>query len=206
VVGCVTLCNVSQVARPALLPPASVRPPRPSEFLRSWFRLCPAGQLLERRAIHATTHAVKQDFYTLDAIDDLVGDGFRLVEEYDVYFGVCPRVRPQGDKSAVTIAPGFWCDLDFKRFPEGEAEVLRQLAEFPLRPTWIIATGGGYHCYWQLKEPTKADATFEARLKGLARTLNADPAATDRSRVLRVPGTWNLKRDFQVKILSWPSN
>jgi len=142
----------------------------------------------------------------MDAIDEAVGHAFSLVENHDVYFGTCPRVRPQGDKSAVTTAPGFWCDLDFKRFPEGEAEVLRQLAEFPLRPTWIIATGGGFHIYWKLVAPTKADATFEARLKGLARTLNADPAATDRSRVLRIPGTWNLKRDFQVRILSWPSN
>jgi hypothetical protein len=35
--------------------------------------------------------------------------------------------------------------------------------------------------------------------------LGADPAATDLARVLRVPGTWNHKRDFQVKVLSWPT-
>lgn len=187
-------------------PPRLALPPRPSEFLSSWFHLCPPDQLLEVRALRITDKVVHQRFFTMDAIDELVGHAFSLVENHDVYFGACPRVRPQGDKSAVTIAPGFWCDLDFKRFPEGEAEVLRRLAEFPLRPTWIIATGGGYHSYFQLTEPTRADGTFEARLKGLAHALNADPAATDRSRVLRVPGTYNLKRDFHARILSWPSD
>ena len=182
-----------------------ILPPRPSQFLRDWFARCPSDQFLELRAIHAATKRVTQDFFALDAIDDLVGRAFSLVDEYDCFFGVCPRTRPKGDAASVTHAPGFFCDLDWKRFSEGEAGALRALAEFPLRPSWIIATGGGYHVYWRLKTPIRADASFEARLKALARILDADPAATDRARVLRVPGTWHSKRDFQVRILSWPT-
>jgi hypothetical protein len=167
--------------------------------------VCPPDQFLELRALHATTKKPVQHFFTLDAVDDLVGRAFSLVEDFDCYFSVCPRVRPRGNAASVTHALGFWCDLDFKRFEDGEAGALRALAEFSLRPTWIIGTGGGFHVYWKLREPVRADATFECRVKSLAKMLGADPAATDLARVLRVPGTWNHKRDFQVKVLSWPT-
>ncbi len=186
--------------------PPKVLPPRPSEFLSSWFAYVPADQIIELRAISAGDRSVLQEWFTLEAVPDLVGRAFELTEEYDVYFGVCPRIQPRGDKASVTFAPGLWADLDFKRFEDGEAGALRRLAVFPLPPTWITGTGGGFHLFWRLKEVAQADAAFEARLKGIARALNADPAATDRSRVLRVPGTWNLRRDFQVRIISWPTS
>lgn len=186
--------------------PAKILPPRPSEFLSSWFADVPADQIIELRALHVSDSRVHQEFFTMDATGELLGRAFSLVETHNCYFGVCPRNRPEGNKAAVTIAPGLWADLDFKRFEDGEVGALRKLADFPLSPTWIIATGGGFHLYWKLREVAQADATFEARLKGITRALSADPAATDRSRVLRVPGTWNLKRDFQVRIISWPSS
>ncbi len=181
-------------------------PPTPSTFLGGWFASCPPNQLLELRAIRTGDHSIRQDFFTLAAVEGLYGRACELVEDFDVYFGVCPRVRPQGDKASVTHAPGLWVDVDFKRFDDGEAGALRTLADFPLRPTWLVATGGGYHVYWQLRQAVKADAAFEARLKSIVRALNADPAATDRSRVLRIPGTFNHKYpDCQVKIVSWPT-
>jgi hypothetical protein len=182
-------------------------PPRPTEFLRQWFAGCPADHLIERRDIHARTKAVRQTFYALDAAEQLYGDACRLVEDHDCYFGVCPRLRPQGRNEDVTHAPGFWADLDFKRFADGEAEALRRLADFPIRPTWIIATGGGFHLYWKLTQVVRWDASMAGRLKGIVHMLDADPAATDRARVLRVPGTFNHKYpDCQVRIVSWPTD
>ncbi len=188
-----------------LLQPSGLYPPRPSAFLSAWFSGCPRDQFLELRALRVSDKEAHQRFFTMDATGELVDHAFSLVETHDVYFGVAPRIRPRGMKQDVTHAPGLWADLDFKRFEDGEAGALRMLAEFRLPPTWIIGTGGGFHCYWALTAPARANANFERKLKGLARTLNADPAATDVSRVLRVPGTWNLKRDFQVRILSWPT-
>jgi len=194
------------LANAILLAVKTALPPSPTEFFRSWFSMCPADQYVERRAIHATTGAVQQAFYSLCDLADLYGDACRFVEEYDVYFGVCPRIRCQGRKEDVTHAPGLWADIDFKHFVDGETGALRQLAGFPLAPTWIVATGGGFHVYWKLKTPVAADAAFEQRLKGLVKALHADPAATDRSRVLRIPGTFNQKYpDCQVRIVSWPS-
>ena len=148
-----------------------------------------------------------QEFFTVDAVEELAVASHRHADVFDCYFGICPRIRPQGRKEDVTHAPGLWVDLDWKRFEEGEAGALRNLATFALPPTWIIATGGGYHLYWQLTEAVRADAGFEGRLKAIAKTLNADPAATDRSRVFRVPGSFNFKYqpEPQVRILRWPT-
>jgi len=200
-----TLATTGGQTLPKILTPIAPRP-RPTEFLRAWFAGCPADHLLELRAFHAETAAVHQAFFTLDAIDELYGQACHLVETHDCYFGAAPRVRPRGRKQDVTMTPGLWCDLDFKRFEGGEAEALRKLADFPLPPAWIIASGGGFHLYWKLTTPVKADADFEQRLKGLVRALNADPAATDRCRVLRIPGTFTRKYpDCQVRIVAWPS-
>jgi putative DNA primase/helicase len=139
-------------------------------------------------------------------VEELAAASHRHADQFACYFGLCPRVRPRGDKKSVTHAPGLWADLDFKRFEDGEAGTLRSLAAFPLPPTWIVATGGGYHLYWQLREAVRADASFEGRLKAIAKALNADPAATERARVFRVPGSFNFKYqpEPQVRILRWP--
>lgn len=185
----------------------SAQRPTPTEFLRAWFSRCPADQFLELRAIHHQTRAIEQKFYTLDAAGDLFGDACRLVETHDCYFGACPRIRPRGDKASVTHAPGLWADLDFKRFADGEAGALRKLAGFPLPPTWLVGTGGGFHAYWQLGQAVCADGAFEGRLKGIVKALDADPAATDRCRVLRIPGTFNHKYpNCMVEILTWPTS
>lgn len=180
-------------------------PPRPSEFLSAWFAACPRDHFLELRALPVNGGRPYQEFFGMDAAGELIARAFSIVEMHNCYFGVCPRIRPRGTKDDVTLSPGFFCDLDFKRFPEEEAGALRGLAEFPLKPSWVIGTGGGLHCYWRLTAPVRADDAFERKVKALARMLNADPGATDRARVLRVPGTWHHKRDFQVKILSWPT-
>lgn len=42
-------------------------------------------------------------------------------------------------------------DIDFKMTPEVEARA--RLDRFLLKPSFVIANGGGLHCYWLLREP-----------------------------------------------------
>lgn len=202
----VTPAQSTQVLLPlAAATIATPLPPSTADFLRDWFSTVPPDQYLEGRAIHPRSRSVVQEWFTPDAINGFCAWARPLVD-YDTYFGVCPRIRPQGDKASVTHATGLWCDLDFKRFEDGEAGALQKLADFPLSPTWVVATGGGFHVYWQLRQAVRADAAFEGRLKGVVRALVADPAATDRSRVLRIPGTVNHKYpDCRVRFVSWPT-
>ena len=97
---------MNTVTELAPAPIAATSPPRPTEFFRQWFSGCPADQFVELRSIHAATKAVHQEFYALDAVHQLYGDACRFVDDHDVYFGVCPRVRPQGRNQDVTHTPG----------------------------------------------------------------------------------------------------
>ena len=99
------------------------------------------------------------------------------------------------------MLPGPFCDLDFSAFAGGETGALERLELFNPRPTAVIHSGGGLHCYWQLNTPLHPTKETGALIRALVRELGADRAATDLSRVLRVPGTWSWKRDAPVRLL-----
>jgi len=180
--------------------------PRPSEFLTAWFRGCPAEHYINGRALRIGDENPSQWFTPIGRVGAFLSKAFSLVETHNVYFGACPRTRKNGSKAAVSVAPGLWVDLDWKTFPGGEAEARTILDAFRPAPTWVIRTGGGWHCYWKTTAPIPADDTLEVRLKRLAAVLRADPAAAEKARVLRVPGTFNHKYpDCQVELATWPT-
>ncbi|MDY6986418.1 MAG: DNA-primase RepB domain-containing protein [Thermodesulfobacteriota bacterium] len=110
----------------------------------------------------------------------------------DLYFAVATR-NGGGTKEHIVHIPGAWVDIDFKDIPQAEAK--KKLAEFSLRPSFVIRSGGGYHGYWLYKEPLSKDdiAEHEYLLKQLASHFEGDMAATDASRILRLPDTKNFK-------------
>lgn len=66
---------------------------------------------------------------------------------------------------------------------------------------WVVASGGGLHCYWPLNEAVPADEwkPVAENLKRLCkqRKLAIDMSVTaDTARVLRVPDTWNFKEKY----------
>ena len=91
--------------------------------------------------------------------------------------------------------------LDFSAFETGGIEALERLDRFRPQPTALIHSGGGLHSYWRLRTPLLPTTQTRAIIRALVRELGADPAATDLSRVLRVPGTWSWKRNAPVRLL-----
>ncbi len=76
------------------------------------------------------------------------------------------------------------------------------------KPSVVVDSGGGFHCYWPLVKPVKASPSIrrlqEAWVNWLADSdlsptapagFTADPASKDLARVLRLPGTTNWKYD-----------
>lgn len=60
-------------------------------------------------------------------------------------------------------------------------------------PTLVVRTSKGrYQVYWRLNQPLPV-AAQEQLMSAMARDVGADRAATDVSRVLRLPGFWNRK-------------
>jgi hypothetical protein len=112
-----------------------------------------------------------------------------------VYFGVATRDGKGGKKANIVAFPGVWCDVDFKNTPKEMAENL--LRDFPLTPTFIIASGGGLHLYWKFKEAVGKEeiVKIEAILRGIARILQGDKSSAEAAHVLRPVGMFNRKYD-----------
>ena len=122
----------------------------------------------------------------------------------NVYFGVNPRVGEAARKENIHYVSAFYVDIDCgqighkqKSDYETTEKALEVVKKFEHQPTTIVHTGGGLHLYWVLKEPKKVDdvgyQAIENINKYLVSKLGGDNAATDISRVLRVPCTFNVK-------------
>lgn len=123
-------------------------------------------------------------------------------QQYNIYFGVGTRDDSgSGCKQNVLEIPSLWADVDFKDIKP--ADVKTQLDRFTLRPSAAVLTGHGVHFYWILKEPATCQDfnTVEDLLRRICAQMTADPSACEIARVLRIPGTVNVKYDpVPVKI------
>jgi hypothetical protein len=70
----------------------------------------------------------------------------------DLYVGVTSRRNAVGGSLGnCHELRALFVDIDFKTTPEAEAR--GRLDRFLLKPSFVIANGGGLHCYWLLREP-----------------------------------------------------
>ncbi len=169
-----------------------------SHFLHNWFKGCEG--LAELR--YKTDDRMMQEFFSLDCLDNMARRAVALSSKgSEVYFGVSTRLERKGRKQSVAQVPGFFADLDCDLFEAGGIDALERLDRFTPQPTAVVHTGAGFHCYWRLRVPLLPASHTQAMLRAVVREVGADPAATDLSRVLRIPGTWSWKRDAPVRIV-----
>lgn len=123
--------------------------------------------------------------------------------DQNCYFGVATRSNGNGTAQGIMQVPALWLDLDT---PANDAG--KKFKEFPLPPTFSLETSTEkYQVFWVLREPVGKEEIphVEDLLRRLAVYFSGDMAATDASRILRVPGTLNMKYDPhpQVKVLGF---
>ena len=121
----------------------------------------------------------------------------------DIYFGVHPSSIQKGPKERATIKDiqainCLYVDLDLEDFDDDNSLLLAHIKKLHHRPSVIISSGGGYHCYWLLEEPFILDTNFKRDIaidmqKRWVLYIGGDLAALDIARILRVPGTKNYK-------------
>lgn len=122
----------------------------------------------------------------------------------EVYVGVNPRIGKRGKKENVHWLTAFHAEIDYgsdghKKPSEYDTydEALKAIESFELKPTYISHSGGGFHCYWVLNDPVKVSDIGLDPLENVNRNLTAklggDPGTHNINRILRVPGTFNLK-------------
>lgn len=128
--------------------------------------------------------------------------------------------KRRGYHESVSVMPAVWADIDTLEgshkaadhdgnvLPATTEEVASMLMDLPLRPTYIIRTGGGCHAYWLFEEPWILESDEDRdRARDLSyawqvgvvssamvqRGWNAMDRTYDLTRVMRVPGTLNRK-------------
>jgi len=156
-------------------------------FFEHLYQFCDEG-FIEIRKLPSR----KQDFIPLTNLQSI--NNYLELQEHH-YFGVALRNGNGGTKEHITQIPALYVDCDYKDTPrEILIEKFRQL---PFKPSIVIKSGGGVHLYFILKEPATQDdiPTVENLNRRLASLLGGDFAATDASRILRIPGTMNIKYD-----------
>jgi hypothetical protein len=160
-----------------------------TRFLAALAGTAGRGELIELRYRLDDGQRMGQVFDRSDRLRGLATRAIALGRRTDVYVGCAPRTRRHGGRDAVDHAFVLWADCD------GE-EAVAALADFEPAPPVVIASGTGSNChiYWPLSTPLGRDEVEWANRR-LAYALGADPAATDASRILRVPGTNSWKHD-----------
>ncbi|HEX8369797.1 MAG TPA: DUF927 domain-containing protein [Pyrinomonadaceae bacterium] len=116
-----------------------------------------------------------------------------------ITFGPAPRLRPAKKGKAGTDADVaeigcLWSDLDYDKTPGGAIEVIRRVKSLALPPSVVVNSGYGRHVYYVLKEPLHDGRLldWQEMIRALRDTLGGD-AVINPSRVMRLPGTLNLK-------------
>lgn len=154
---------------------------------------------------------------TLGTAHDAPARAERYIGRADVWFGLCPiradvTLSPGQRGTAAQIAriPALWCDLDAKPAPAGmgstagcigvAAEISKTLRAGPAA---MVASGtGGLHVYWRLARYPEVEhpravgllRRFGILVQVVARAAGGGADNVfDPARILRVPGTTNLK-------------
>ena len=112
-------------------------------------------------------------------------------EGFDVYVGMNPlkpgaRTRTKEDILSIRH---LYVDLDH----DGTTSLASiQQSKVVPRPNYVLSTSPGkFQVIWRVEEVAPEQA--EALLRAIARKFGGDPAATDSTRVLRIPGFANKK-------------
>lgn len=126
---------------------------------------------------------VKDKFYKLADIES-----YEPPQDRNVYFGVYTRNKHEGKAENCTTTGALW--LDFDDMTDAEARENIKKAGLP-NPSMLVNSGHGVHAYWLLTKRAGNEALD--LLKVIARETKADIKATDKARIMRLPGTTNWK-------------
>jgi len=162
------------------------------------------------------TNRQSELFHTKDRFN-LANRAQKLDLEGDVYFAIGMQKAflntGRGKADSVNAIPCFWLDVDIKG-PNHKKENLipsvdsakELIARFPLKPSMIVSSGGGWHCYWifnkswifesdsERKDAANLSKRFHQTFMGYAKEKNWEIDNTsDLARLLRIPGTHNHK-------------
>ena len=161
----------------------------PSDKVAVLVRNCERGETVQR-----ITTATK-------VTEDSFQNWLRLRNQFqsaDIYIGMNPlkpeaRARTKGDIQSIRH---LYVDLDHEA-PRSLAAI-EQSSLVPAPNAMIETSPGKLQLVWRVAGFAQDQA--EATLRAMARKFGGDPAATDSTRVMRLPGFVNRKYDFEFTV------
>jgi hypothetical protein len=155
------------------------------------------GGVTEMRAWSADETVTRVAWHALDDHDGWAATCKQWRDRLQLFWGVATRRDDSSGKEDNLLEfPAAFIDIDFKQ--RDEAEARRELATFPFAPSLVLHSGGGLHVYWFLREALSDMAEARRLLLGLITQFHADPSCKDPSRIMRIPGSRNLKPDYDT--------
>ena len=151
---------------------------------------CIEGRRLRGDEARSTWHAAHE---LPDLAESLTSDN---ADGWNVFVGVNPR-KGKGQRSddSVLLARCAFVDFDDATLEEALRRV--EAAGLP-RPTLVIISGHGVHCYWRLTRPVEDLAAWRELQWDLAVLLGGDVKCRNYERIMRLPGLLNVKREPAV--------
>ncbi|MBV8818368.1 MAG: hypothetical protein JO022_08415 [Acidobacteriaceae bacterium] len=157
--------------------------------------------------IHRSSGAVIQRFSTAER---LATDDYQRwlrhmnAQKHEVYIAMNALEPNSYGRTKADVAVVRHIYLDFDREGTKAVEAMRARTDIP-EPNYLLNTSPDkWQAVWKVQGFEKEQA--EELMRGLVRELGADPAATDSSRVMRLPGLLNHKypSPFMVRAQSGP--
>ena len=173
-------------------------------FLKILYQHCDEGFINLRFISKDSAKPIIQKFVPLSEIESIPKILSDYKGQYNCYFAVATRIEGDGSKDGIFQIPCLWIDLDtYSLNDEKKAESRQRYREFPLKPTFIVNSGGGRYFLWMLREPVSKEGIpgVEDLLKRLTSYFNGDMASTDASRILRIPGSLNPKYQHLPQVI-----
>jgi hypothetical protein len=190
------------------------------EFFRTLFEYKPEGSWILVWAVQGPREKAKKVSHWCATPEEAAATAERLAGQWDLYFGVgLAEARYQqferlkkGERNCLGIF-GMWADIDFageehtsKVYPPDLAAAERLIGDLNMPPTVWVHSGHGLQCEWVFKEPWIFETPEEReRARGLCAQWKKEiqraakgygwavDSVADLERVMRVPGTVNLK-------------
>ena len=152
-----------------------------------------AGDILEIRLLHPNENTTKRSWHTADELPDAAASKAVInLAGWNVYCGANPRERmgAAGDRN-VPIARSLFVDFD-DGIDLPKAKARWGEAVIP-EPTLVIDSGHGVHAYWRLRTAFINLDDWTRSQKRLIGLLNSDKVVHNPERIMRLPGTMNVK-------------
>lgn len=116
---------------------------------------------------------------------------YKNKEKYEVYVSMNALNESARGRTKADVGEIRHVYLDFDKNGPEAIQALKSREDLPTPNHIVTSSPYKYQAVWRVELFEKEQA--ETLMRGLVRELGADPAATDCSRVLRVPGFYNHK-------------